>query len=774
MKDPFHAIFIFAGVLTALALVSCTKEPDPALPNGGVKGKTIMATFNLTPEFEQQVTVKTADGSEDNPRFRDITVIQMASDGSKLLQLPVYYFPGGTMVGDDYLVKFPMLAEESKIVFVANVASVQPFSNLTLESTEADVMAVTKAIGSESDLTMNKTGYVIMSGTWSGTPSASEGITGQVGMSRAIAKVTLHLDANLPDGDVFVLQSVQVKQVPSVLGLYRPEEKLGVYPYPSLSAARMSNYPAQTITDVSFTGGSASAKQTYVWNLPENARGIGKATDPKNKTAETAPDGEKDFCTYVEISGVYTWNNGASNEQQGDYTTSYRLYLGGNNTDDYNLLRNRLYTVNVTLRGRNTADMRIDSQPYFEDLSAPKGTANCYIVSKPKGRYKFNCTKMGNGSSCPNPSSGTFNGTWISSGTLAPDDVMVLWETGDAGSVIYPGSVELSADGKYISFRASATIGGNAVIAAMKEGAVIWSWHIWSTTYDPETDHDTFMTSAITNNKDYNKVSPRSGDMMKCNLGAIGIIPNSDNNIFGAYGLLYQWGRKDPFIGTNQRQISGSESTAFGDYTAKTTNAAGHEWKVVRDVTAAGNKVNYRASLDYVTAHPTHFINVVSTLGDWMYASDKTTEQDHLWGNPTTSAVKLNPAQGFKTMYDPCPPGWRVPPADTWTSFSKSGYGTGQANDRNTTGIFSYGWVFYSSPGNLTSSPTSFYPAAGFRSYSDGKMSMMGYSGKYWSSSTFTTSASNYGSILDFNTVGVQPIYLSTRAYGYPVRCIRE
>lgn len=772
MREPFHAIFIFAGVLTALALVSCTKEPEPVLPNGGVTGKTIMATFNLTCEFEQQITVKTADGSEDSPKIRDFTVIQMAPDGSRLLQLPMFSMIGISQVGDDYLVKFSMPDEACKIVFVANAINLTPFSKLTLESTEADVMAATIAIGSESDLTMNKTGYVVMSGVWSGTPNASEGITGKVSISRAIAKVRLNLDANLPVGDAFVLNSVQVKQVPSVLGLYRPEEKLGDYPYPSLPAARMFDYPAQTFTDVSFTGGSASAKQTFVWNLPENARGIGSASDPKNKTGETAPSGQQDFCTYVEISGVYTWINGASDEEQGDYTTSYRLYLGGNNTDDYNLLRNRLYTVNVTLRGRNTADMRIDSQPYVEDLSAPKGTANCYIVSKPKGRYKFNCTKMGNGSSCPYASGA--NGYTLSPSTLTPDAAMVLWETGDAGSVIEPGSVELSADGKYIAFRAAATIGGNAVIAAMKEGEVIWSWHIWSTTYDPETDYSTFKTSVITNNKSYNTVSSRSGDMMKCNLGALDIVPSYENGGFITYGLLYQWGRKDPFIGANQKESSGSESTAFGDYTAKTTNAAGHEWKVVRESAAAGGTVNYRASLDYVTAHPTHFINVGTSLADWMYASVQTTEQDNLWGNPTTSAVKLNPARGTKTMYDPCPPGWRVPPPDTWTSFSKSGYGTGQASDRNTTGIFNLGWMFYSSPGNLATSPTSFYPAAGFRNYQDGKLTAPGKNGKYWSSSTFTTANSNYASILDFNSVGVQSIYLSTRAYGYPVRCIRE
>lgn len=89
-----------------------------------------------------------------------------------------------------------------------------------------------------------------------------------------------------------------------------------------------------------------------MWYLPENCRGIGTASDQFHKTAETAPAGQGLMCTYVEIYGLYT------NNLQTDKTT-YRVFLGADNTRDYNLLRNHAYTVNVTLRGQNVSDMRV-------------------------------------------------------------------------------------------------------------------------------------------------------------------------------------------------------------------------------------------------------------------------------------------------------------------------------------------------------------------------------------------------------------------------------
>ena len=38
----------------------------------------------------------------------------------------------------------------------------------------------------------------------------------------------------------------------------------------------------------------------------------------------------------------------------------YHVYLGANNTDDYNILRNRNYKMTVNVKGKSLVDVRID------------------------------------------------------------------------------------------------------------------------------------------------------------------------------------------------------------------------------------------------------------------------------------------------------------------------------------------------------------------------------------------------------------------------------
>ncbi len=73
---------------------------------------------------------------------------------------------------------------------------------------------------------------------------------------------------------------------------------------------------------------------------------------------------------------------------------------------------------------------------------------------------------------------------------------------------------------------------GNAVVAFTIDGEVYWSWHIWVTDYDPETTYTTYKNVRF----------------MDRNLGAMGDnAAGTAANAYEAYGLYYEWGRKDPF-----------------------------------------------------------------------------------------------------------------------------------------------------------------------------------------------------------------------------------
>ena len=82
------------------------------------------------------------------------------------------------------------------------------------------------------------------------------------------------------------------------------------------------------------------------------------------------------------------------------------------------------------------------------------------------------------------------------------------------------------------------------------DGELIWSWHIWATDYDPDAEGGTVDFNGYT--------------LMNRNLGALANDNSTTDKILASYGLYYQWGRKDPFIGPNTYQ--GSEGSGASMY----------------------------------------------------------------------------------------------------------------------------------------------------------------------------------------------------------------
>ena len=128
---------------------------------------------------------------------------------------------------------------------------------------------------------------------------------------------------------------------------------------------------------------------------------------------------------------------------------------------------------------------------------------------------------------------------------------------------------------------------GNAVIAAKDaDGNILWSWHIWLTD----------QPQAQVYNND-------AGTMMDRNLGATSATPSD----VGALGLLYQWGRKDPFLGS---------SSISDEIEAKSTIA----WP------SAVESDSSHGTIDYATANPTTFITCYLGNSDWYYPGDSSTD----------------------------------------------------------------------------------------------------------------------------------------------------
>ena len=95
----------------------------------------------------------------------------------------------------------------------------------------------------------------------------------------------------------------------------------------------------------------------------------------------------------------------------------------------------------------------------YTDLSR-EGTSNCYLVTA-AGNYSFDATVRGNGATTEGLDAPT---------AIAGTSAAVVWQSA-------PGLISgvTLADGR-ISFKIAGP--GNAVIA-VKDGAILWSWHIW-------------------------------------------------------------------------------------------------------------------------------------------------------------------------------------------------------------------------------------------------------------------------------------------------------
>lgn len=238
--------------------------------------------------------------------------------------------------------------------------------------------------------------------------------------------------------------------------------------------------------------------------------------------------------------------------------------------------------------------------------------ANSYLVNQKETNYLFDATKKGDGSS------------------LATASVDLVWQS-RSGLIQY---AELR-DGK-ASFYIAADDDedhikeGNAVIGAFDaDGTLIWSWHIWATDYDPLAADGTVDFNGYT--------------MMTRNLGALADSNASTADILASYGLYYQWGRKDPFIGPSTYNAGKGESAAM-------YSGTGARVYLKTAVSSAEN-----GTMEFAVRNPLTFIvGVAGSEYDWLWSA----HSDDLWSDLRKSAN------------DPCPSGWRVAPAAAFNGLS--------------------------------------------------------------------------------------------------------
>lgn len=438
------------------------------------------------------------------------------------------------------------------------------------------------------------------------------------------------------------------------------------------------------------------------------------------------------------------------------------------------------------------------SAPY--DLStkggsvANRSTANCYVISAP-GHYRIPLVygnAIENGatnanayiSHAPTGNSNVLynfqdhaghaiDDPWIEKihggANSGVDGAEVVWA--DAANLVHSPSITHVGGEGFLDFevKASDIQSGNAVVAVTKgSGAsktVLWSWHLWFAPKDaldkiPVTNHQGKVYNFTKENLGWKPTlwsgstydKPRTVkvkvEQTVANSGtkqaAVINITQKPGNVRKGVTTLYQWGRKDAFPG-----VATSNLKAGG-----ITENAGDNMTIVNNIQNPDKFYIYGSS-------------VWTNYGYYnLWSADNTVTGGYNVGND-------NPV--VKTVYDPCPVGFKMPANNAFTGFTTTGQNSSTQSELNVDGTDdwqqwtnNFGHNFWT---NSSKTATINFPASGLRLYNDGSLGRVGGSGYYWSA---VPSDAFNGCNLGFNSGGVGPLGVSSRTFGFAVRAVSE
>jgi hypothetical protein len=223
----------------------------------------------------------------------------------------------------------------------------------------------------------------------------------------------------------------------------------------------------------------------------------------------------------------------------------------------------------------------------------------------------------------------------------------------------------------------------------------------------------------------------------------------------------YQWGRKDVFLAATA--ASETRKTAYNTSGVITTEAYSHE---------ENTTVTIGVDIQNPTVHyyykDTNIMGPCGTNYNNMWSAQNTKTWDHNYGyNIADSPV-------IKTIYDPCPAGFHVAPANAFTGFNTTGQSSTVASTFNVSGSFSGGYFFYCNASEGDAGDTIFIPASGYINYSgniDGITVSVGKCGYSWCA---VPGLFDRGRNLDFYNGNVSPTSYNYRAVGYAIRPVKE
>lgn len=432
---------------------------------------------------------------------------------------------------------------------------------------------------------------------------------------------------------------------------------------------------------------------------------------------------------------------------------------------------------NTTLR--NTANSYLISAPghyriplvYGNAIENGATNANSYISHAPTGtpneQFVLRNFKDHAGNDIDNPWIEKTNG----GANASVDGAEVVWA--DAANLVHSPTIAHDGGNAFLDFevKESDIQSGNAVVAVTKgSGAsktVLWSWHLW---FAPK---DVLDKIKVTNHQNVNyyftkealgwKPTQWSGstyssartvkvkvEQTVANNGtkqeAVINITQNPGGVKKGATTLYQFGRKDAFPG-----VDASKLAANSHFTQN-----------------AGDNMSIENGIQHPDLYYTWGSNWYNNYGYYnLWSADNTVRGDRNVGND-------NPV--VKTVYDPCPVGFKMPANNAFTGFTTTGLNSTSQSEMNVDGTDEWkqwtnnsGHNFWT---NSSKTATITFPASGWRSRLDGSLYGVGNNGWYWSAVPNGTAV---GCDLGFDSNFVYPLgNYSTRPTGLAVQAVEE
>ena len=529
------------------------------------------------------------------------------------------------------------------------------------------------------------------------------------------------------------------------------------------------------------TNTSWQAGHQYTYQLSINkVTGTFKFEVTQSPANVSTTGGNVDF-TVTSVFVYSTGNNSVPIPWQATYSldgvTPTTISGNGGDPSNDNTLSDAKFTIPVPettrthkqeLQNRNAKGDSSEPFDLSKEYNGKVNTANCYVITSP-GVYKLplvygNAVKNG-GDNVKAYQSGTFvdhSGTHITKpyiyDSYSPEKAILLWQ--DAQDLVTNCSlIKEDNKNKYLKFEVSKENidQGNAVIAVQDgDGTTLWSWHIWV------TDHAYRSTIAVKNRTEQTAYfmpvplgwcdpsDSRASKEYTVNFSQttsggrslVQTISQVASLITAGNAPFYQWGRKDPFVG----------STGSGETTKTWYDGSGNTKTDTNPVTT-----QTRTKAESIQ-HPEKYISGNST---W----DSSDTFDNWNANVTSQpSSPFNDNEVVKTVYDPSPVGFKMPTTNAFTGF-------GSNRTVNFEGSWDSGYKFKTN--SSSPNPSSIYfRANGYRNYnSDGSLNGVGSYGYYWSAGPRSNTSGCY---LHFISGLVRPQNDRDRATGFSVRPVSE